>query len=146
MWTPNLKFKPGIFSDAGYRYRLNTFDSNDHWIPGVGHGVKKFYDVINFSSDEIEVDDDYMIIAQMYFRIKVDTIRHERRVFSISDWLGSIGGIKTILLDLFIIFFGSFSQFNAVIATFNSYILYKQSKFGVKDGEEDEILDLSTLT
>lgn len=75
---PTLKFKPGYFSDAGYRYRLNTFETTDHWFPALGYSVKKFYDVVFFSSDEIEVDEDYMIIAEMYFRLKIDEIIHDR--------------------------------------------------------------------
>ena len=75
---PTLKFKPGHFSDAGYRFRLNTFETKDHWFPFIGWGIRKFYDVVFFSSDEIEVGEDYMIIAEMYFRVKVDEIIHER--------------------------------------------------------------------
>ena len=71
---PTLKFKPGVFSDAGYRYRKNTFNKVDHWVPGWPKEYEHFYDVIFFSSDEIEVGTDYLPIADIYFRIKVDEI------------------------------------------------------------------------
>ena len=59
----------------------------------MGSGEEKFYDVTFFSSDEIIVGDTAQTLAEMYFRIKVDAIDHERNVYSIMDWLGDVGGI-----------------------------------------------------
>lgn len=69
-----------------------------------------------------------MIVAEMYFRVQVDKIVHERQVFGFMDWLGSIGGIESMLIEFLIFFFGAFTQFNAVIATFNTFMSYKHSK------------------
>ena len=71
---PALKLKPGVFTDAGYRYRKNTLDKVDLWVPGWYKEKEHFYDVTFFSSDEIEVGIDYLPIAEIYFRIKVDEI------------------------------------------------------------------------
>ena len=109
IWMPVLKFKPGLYSDAGYRYRENTFDKKDHWFPGIGKSLEKFYDMTFFSSDEIEVGQYYNTIAEMYIRIKTDSISHERQVFSLMDWLGSIGGIEQILIDLLVFLFGGYA-------------------------------------
>ena len=120
IWMPLLKFKPGVFSDAGYRFRENTFIKADHYIPMVGNSIQKFYDVTFFSSDEMEVTDEYPVIAEMYFRIKADTIIHSRSVFSIKEWLGSVGGVEQSLLDMLIVVFGGYCQFNSIIETFSA--------------------------
>ena len=61
-----------------------------------------------------------MTIAEMYMRIKADTILHSRQVFSLMNWLGAIGGIKGILMDLVIFLFGGYASFNAVLEAYNS--------------------------
>lgn len=119
--------RPGIFSDAGYRYRQNVFEKQDFWIPGISSSVEKFYDVTFFSSDSIIVGDDYMTIGEMYFRLKTDSITHARNVFSMMDWLGSIGGIRDILLEAIVIFFGGYIQFNATLQTFGRLCVPKDS-------------------
>ena len=80
---PLLKFKPGIYTDAGYRFRENKLIKSDDYWPGVRKITQKFYDVTFFSSDEIEVGEHFPIVAEMYFRVKSDTIVHSRSVFSI---------------------------------------------------------------
>lgn len=59
-------------------------------------------------------------------------------MFSTGDWFGSIAGIEMMLVDTLIFWFGAYAEFNAVIATFNSFMIYKQSKFGVGDKEKEE--------
>ena len=66
-----------------------------------------------------------MLIAEMYFRVKTDTVEHNRQVFSLMDWLGSIGGIEEILNKVCIFFFGGFLQFNAVISTLNALSVHE---------------------
>ena len=72
-----------------------------------------------FSSDEIEVGDEYPVLAEMYFRIKADTIIHSRAVFTIMEWLGSVGGVEDILMDMFCFIFGGYCQYNSIIETFD---------------------------
>ena len=81
----------------------------------IGNSIVKFYDVTFFSSDEIVVGEDYPVIAEMYFRIKADSVKHQRTVFSIMNWLGAIGGIEGILYDFAALLLGGFIQYNAVI-------------------------------
>ena len=71
-----------------------------------------------FSSDEVEVGEHYPVVAEMYFRIKTDTIVHSRNVVTIMDWLGSVGGVEDILMDMMIFAFGGYCQYNSVIETF----------------------------
>ena len=84
----------------------------------------KYYDVTMFNSDVVVVDPDYTFIAQMVFRIKTDSIHHYRTVYSIIDWLGSIGGVEEILRKLLVFLFGGYLQFNAVISTFNALSIH----------------------
>ena len=53
------------------------------------------------------------VLAEMYIRVKVDSIGHTRKVYAMMDWLGSIGGVRDVLMDLFIFFFGGYCSFNA---------------------------------
>ena len=36
------------------------------------------------------------------------------------DWLGDLGGIEGILADTFVLFFGGYLQFNAILSSLNS--------------------------
>jgi len=119
IWMPLVKFKSGLFSDTGYRFRENEFKHGDNWFPGAPFQHRTFYDVTFFSSDEIEVGTDFMTVAEMYFRVKTDTIKHRRKVFSIMDWLGAIGGIEQFLIDMLLFAFGGYCHFNSVIETVN---------------------------
>ena len=105
---PSVRFRPGLFSDSGYRFRENAFSKDDHWLPGLGMTTIKFYDVTFFSADLIDVGEDYPIIAEMYFRIKSDAISHSRAVFSVMDWLGAVSGIEEFLMDLCIFALGGY--------------------------------------
>lgn len=80
----------------------------DSWVPGAGGGIQTWYDVTFFSSDSIPVTENYPIIAEMYFRIKTDTILHERQVYSLMDWLGDLVGIDGLLYQLLFAFFGGY--------------------------------------
>ena len=115
IWLPTIKFKPGLFTDAGYRFRQNIFKRADHWFPGTGTTIEKFYDILLFSNDEIEVGKEFMTIAEMWFRVKTDNITHTREVFSFMNWLGSIGGITGLLTTFAVFLFGGYTQFNAFV-------------------------------
>ena len=93
MWLPAFQLQAGFFYDTGYRYRENHFEKNDHWLPGVHESFQYYYDVTFFNSDRIVVDDDYTLIAEVYFRLLSDAVIHKRSVYNFMDWLGDIGGI-----------------------------------------------------
>lgn len=73
---PAVQLQAGIYTDTGYRFRENQFYKSDHWLPGVHESFSYYYDVTFFSSDRIVVDDDFNTIAEMYFRVKTDTLIH----------------------------------------------------------------------
>lgn len=110
-----MRFKSGFFSDAGYRFRENTLNTVDHWIPFILPEKKNFYDISLFSSDTLQVSDEYNVICEMWFRIKTDAITHSRNVFGIMNWLGSIGGVNSVLIEIMGFFFCGFAEFNCSI-------------------------------
>ena len=110
-----MRFKSGFFSDAGYRFRENTLTTVDHWLPFIPPETKNFYDISMFSSDTLQVSHEYNIICEMWFRIKTDAITHSRNVFGIMNWLGAIGGVNKVLLDILGFLFCGFAEFNCSI-------------------------------
>jgi len=58
-----------------------------------------------------------MKVAEMYFRLSVNLVKHERKVFQLMDWLGAVGGIDTLLLKFSVFAFGGFASFNATFIT-----------------------------
>ena len=108
IWLPAVQLKAGIYTDQGYRFRENTFEKADHIIPGAGEGAQRWFDITFFSSDPIVVGDDFTILAEMYFRVKSDSISHSRSVYTIMDWLGDLGGIGEILKSTAALFLGGY--------------------------------------
>ena len=117
-WLPVVPLRSGIFSDTGYRMRENIFYKYDNYAPWGTVKEQKFYDVELFSSDSIPVTDEYPVLVEMYIRVKVDSIGHSRKVYAMMDWLGSIGGIRDILMEMLSAFFGGYCAFNATLQTF----------------------------
>ena len=109
--------KAGSFTDTGYRFRKNVLHKKDFFVPNVDHGNYEFYDMQLFNSDTVNVPDDFMLIAEMYFRLNFSQVNLERKVFQLMDWLGAVGGIDTLLLKFSVFLFGSFAQFNSTFIT-----------------------------
>ena len=51
-------------------------------------------------------------IAEMYFRLETDQLKHERQVFGFMDWLGEVGGITELLTRFFTFILGGYLTFN----------------------------------
>ena len=72
-----------------------------------------FYDCVFFNSETyFQKDKTSHTLAEMFFRMHEDKLIHERVVYSLSDWLGDIGGINEVLTFVFLAFFGSYLGFN----------------------------------
>ena len=69
---PSIPMAPGQYTDSGYRFRKNTFERKDFWIPYIDEGKHVFYDVMLFNSDTVSVASDYMRIADMYYRLDIN--------------------------------------------------------------------------
>jgi hypothetical protein len=106
----------GKFTDAGYRYRLNTFIRTDKWW--VSKEIEQpYYDYVFYNSDTFEVSKNETAIAEMYFRIDVDQMVHHRQVFSLMDFFGSVGGINQILTEVAVLIYGSFASYYFYLST-----------------------------
>ena len=68
----------GLFTDAGYRFRRNTFDRLDYWYPFIESTEQTFWDVKVFNSDTFLTGDETQPIAEIYFRLDIDEVLHSR--------------------------------------------------------------------
>lgn len=127
--------------------RQNKFSKADSWEPWGSSTDVKFYDVTFFSSDSIIVGKEFGTLVEMYFRVNSDKIVHNREVFTMMNWLGSIGGIQQVLMDLFIFFFGGYAQFNAIVQTFGKFSVLEIREDGEEAISQEELTvrGMSTL-
>ena len=68
-----------------------------------------------FSSDAIEVETDFLIVAEMYIRVKADKIYHTRQVFTLMNWLIAQGGVTRAIMTIVAFIYGGYAKFNQVI-------------------------------
>jgi len=73
-----------------------------------------FFDYFEYNTDSwptapIGSED---MIAEMYFRLEVDQITHARQVYNSMMFIGDLGGVKDILLQIGGWVIGSFSAFH----------------------------------
>ena len=128
----------GKYSDVGYRFRENEFDAKDSWVPGVPSTSHQFYDLSVFNSDTLPVDENHHLIAQFFFRLEIDKIKHSRNVFSFMGWLGAIGGVEKILLKIMSFFLGGYASFHAAIETMNQQYTTKTAHHHHHQDHDDD--------
>lgn len=63
------------------------------------------------------------MIADMYFRLDVDQVSHGRVVYGLMDFIGSLGGVSNLLLQIVGWVFGGYAAFHSSTATLAA--LYK---------------------
>ena len=85
-----------------------------------------------YNSDVLSVGDDFMIVCEMYFRLAVSKVEHERVVYSFMDWLGSIGGVLEVLFYFIRFLLGWYSEINCDIELININNEFKKK-------EDDEL-------
>ena len=56
--TPHA-FSSGSFTDAGYRFRANSAELHDNWLPNPYAEEFNFFDLVPFNTDTMSVTDDY---------------------------------------------------------------------------------------
>lgn len=91
----------------------------DSWIPGTSSSEINFFDTVDFNQDVIPAHPQHPLLAQIYWRIDVNELLHERVVFQFKDWLASIAGIEKFLLKYLTMVFGGFINYNAAIEIIN---------------------------
>ena len=58
-----MKLKDGTFSDMGLRFRYNSFDMNDSYLPGAASSKKEFFDITYYSYDTYEAPLGHRVLA-----------------------------------------------------------------------------------
>jgi len=56
-----------------------------------------FYDVHEFNTDTLYVGTNSTSLAEMYFRIDIEEVKHSLNVYRFMDFLGDVGGITEVL-------------------------------------------------
>jgi len=77
--------------------------------------TQDFYDIVFFNTDTFDVTTTYNKIAEMNFWLHPDEVSHVRIVYSLFDWLGSIGGVYFLLITLVAFIAGGYLYFNMII-------------------------------
>lgn len=74
MWLPKVVLGKGKFSDTGYRFRKNSFNLLEDWWRVTDNKWIEFYNINHYNSDTYDVQDNFEPIADMYFRLEVNSI------------------------------------------------------------------------
>jgi len=80
------------------------------------HSVE-YYDITLFNADTLDVPVDFPVIAEMYFRLDLDSLKHERSVYQVMDLLGDVGGVSDILMSVAFFLCGGYVTFHASVET-----------------------------
>ena len=151
LYLQSVPISAGKFNDVGFRFRANFFDKDDAWLPGGlgGNAPETFYDYKFYNVDTFDVEEEKDVLAEIYFRLEVDQINHERVVFAFMDWLGALGGVPDILMMLAGIFVGGYTVFNSTFFTIaglyrvrSESTLYKPSRKNDESKPKDQKIKL----
>ena len=81
-----------------------------------------FYSSDTYPSPPVGSED---TIAEMYFRLQVDQISHSREVYTFMMFLGNLGGVSELLLQLAGLLIGGYASFHSSFATIAALYLHK---------------------
>jgi hypothetical protein len=116
------------YSDTGYRFRYNEFERQDgpYWAINV---IDTFYDFLFYNSDTYPTApaSNPDMIAEMYFRLEVDQVSHARNVYALMDFIGALGGVSDLLLQILGWIFGGYAAFHSGVATLTALYRVKHS-------------------
>ena len=81
----------GYYNDVGYRFRKNKFEMKDNLVFG-SKKTKTFYSLETYNEDTFIVPESKIknqkSLADIYFRLSVNQVNHERRVEKVINFLG----------------------------------------------------------
>lgn len=89
-----------------------------------------FFDYFHYGTDIFDsapIGSEDMI-AEQYYRLEVDQITHGRVVYNFMDFIGDLGGVPAILLQLAGWLIGSYSAFHASFATLSALYRFKSGE------------------
>lgn len=129
----NEVFIPGVpmnmYSDTGYRFRYNEFERQDGWF-GPKNVLNAFFDYMFYNSDTYP-SGPKGVIAEMYFRLEVDQVSHGRVVYTIMDFIGDLGGVPDLLLQICGWVLGGWAAFHSSFATLSHLFRVKSSEANI---------------
>ena len=84
IWMSSFSLDRNGYFDAGYRFRLNTFSMLDYWLPFWKVKKYQFYDVVKWNEWFYQTPKSTKYLASIFFRIDVDEVIHDRKVYGFS--------------------------------------------------------------
>lgn len=63
----------------------------------------------------------------MYFRLEVDQVSHARNVYTMMDFIGALGGVSDLLLQILGWIFGGYAAFYSGVATLSALYRVKEN-------------------
>jgi hypothetical protein len=100
----------GEFTDAGYRFRSNTYTRIDKWWWPL-EAESSFFDLVPFNHYPFSLTPEEIkdsVIAELYFRLDTNLMEHEKTVYSFTDFLDSLAGMMDFLFQLAVAIFGGY--------------------------------------
>ena len=129
MFQQSVKLGPNVFTDTGYRFRINRYTRQDVWyFPSTV--TDTFTDLTKFNHDEYNILPTVYkkMIGQLWFRLESNLLTHTRTVIQIEDFFGRIGGIFGILIYIFEVSFGDYINFEAKIRWIQKFYRFEKPK------------------
>jgi len=88
----------------------------------------EFYDFRFYNQDTYDVEIEKNTIAEIYFRVEIDSIIHTRKVENIYTWLEAIGGIPELLKLVAQMIIGSYLSFHTTMMNIKTLYKMKTNK------------------
>jgi hypothetical protein len=81
----------------------------DFWWKGIVE-THHFNDLKFFNSDQFDQDKNATELGAIYLRMDTEQTVQTRTCFSFQDFIGTIGGIKDILINIVAFFYGKYAS------------------------------------
>lgn len=121
----------GDFTDIGYRFRQNIYNTQDFWYWPITD-TSTFFNLETYNYSPVNVPDKEVTkakkIAEVWFRLDTNVMDHTKQVTSFTQFLSSLAGMLGFL-------------FTIAGSIFGSYICFQQLNNRCLDlyqGDEDE--------
>ena len=74
----------------------------NNWYPSFNESFElDYFDIREYNHDTIDIEDKTNpTIAKMFFRIDVNQLNYQRSLYGLSDFIGDIGGVHDLLLQV----------------------------------------------
>ena len=110
-----------MYSDVGYRFRTNIFLVWDTIAPYHYFKEMFFWDFKFYNQDTYKSTEDITLIAEIYFRLEIDSILHSRKTETFFSWLEAMGGIPEILKMFAQMVIGTYLGFHSTMMNIKTF-------------------------